>query len=259
MKRFLAITCILLFLLVSSNAQQGRMLPLSELIDPDGNGWEQITKWKESATNKIEVLPKNNARADSALYRMQLSTSSPVGAMIYSCGGMLIDNGWIRILGSGCEQLDRSLPEWNQGKAFSKYGDNPSFLLIADDVFGGFFAINAGAIDKFDVGKVFYYGPNSLKWRTTGLGYSEFIVFCFSGDIEKFYKGFRWRGWQDEVKQLSGNQVISCYPLLWTDAGKDLNSNRKVVSVQKQWELYQQPKNVTARQGSGKKSSSRKK
>ena len=241
-KRIISVLFALLSFLTLSKAQQSKMHPLNELISTGESGWDQISQWKDAATNKIEILPKNNARADSALYNIQLSTSSTVGAMIYNCGGILVDDGWIRILGSGCKQLDRSLPEWNKGKGFSKYGDNPGFLLVADDVYGGFFAINTGGIDKYDLGKVYYYGPNTLKWKTTDLGYSEFIVFCFSGDIEKFYKGFRWKGWQEEIKKLSGNQVISCYPILWTDSGREMHHN--ILPVQKQWDLYQKKKPV---------------
>lgn len=237
------------------------MKPVNELIVADGSGWEQIEQWKSGAKNKIEFFPKDIQRADSALFQTQLTTNSPIAAMVYGSGGVLVDNGWIRILGSGCSKIDRSLPEWNKGKSGFLNGDGSSFLLVADDVMGGFFAVNTGGINEYDIGKVFYYGPNNLKWETTDLGYNEFIVFCFSGDLEKFYKGFRWKGWQSDVRNLSGNEVISCYPLLWTDAGVGLASNRKVVPVQKQWDMYKvsvQKKEFAAKKSPKKKTSKRK-
>jgi hypothetical protein len=230
-----------LFLLLSysvCHAQKIVMKPLSELIDDQDPGWSLISQWSSSATNKIEILPKDDSRADSALYQLQISTSSPVAAMVYGCGGILVDHGWIRILGSGSKQFERSLPRWNKGRSISNYGDASPFILVADDVLGGFFAINAGGIDDYDIGKVFYYGPNKLKWETTGLGYNDFIVFCFSGDLKKFYDGFRWKGWEDEISKLTPGQVISCYPMLWTDAGVDLTRNRKVIPVEKQYSMY---------------------
>ncbi len=247
-------------MLTICNGQRNNMKPLQELIDTQDPGWDQIAQWNTAATNHVEILPKDAARADSALYLTQLTTTSPIAAMVYGCGGVMVDNGWLRILGSGCRQLNRSLPEWNKGKSSFLNGDGSSFLLVADDVLGGFFAINAGGIDDYDIGKVFYYGPNKLKWETTGLGYNEFIVFCFSGDIDKFYKGFRWTGWQEDVKKLSGNQVISCYPLLWTDAGVDLASNRKVIPVQTQWEMYRIPaqRKIMAKKSTKKKPAKRK-
>ena len=36
----------------------------------------------------------------------------------------------------------------------------PSYLLVADDVLGGFFAINGGAFDG-KAGNIFYYAPDS--------------------------------------------------------------------------------------------------
>ena len=260
MKQTFLTVLVKLFLLTFCYGQRNNMKPVKELIVTQESGWELIEQWKSTATNKIEFLPRDSQRADSSLFQMQLTTSSPIAAMVYGCGGVLVDNGWIRILGSGCNQINRSLPEWNNGKSNFLKGDGSSFLLVADDALGGFFAVNTGGINEYDIGKVFYFGPNNLKWVTTGLGYNEFIVFCFSGDLEKFYKGFRWKSWQNDVGKLSTNEVISCYPLLWTDAGVGLESNRKVVPVQKQWEMYQvsDQKKVIAKKSPKKKAAKRK-
>lgn len=71
---------------------------------------------KNGLKNEIEILPKDSIQADSALFRTQVTTRSPMGAIIYETGGILVDNGWIRILGSGSEKLKRNFPEWNKGK-----------------------------------------------------------------------------------------------------------------------------------------------
>lgn len=135
------------------------MKQVDELIDPQQTGWVQVQKLLSSSKNKIEILPKDSLRADSALYLTQLSTKSALGGIIYNCGGILIDNGWVRILGSGSKQLNRSLPQWNKGKSFANYGDSSSFLLIADDVVGGFFAINTGGLDEKDIDRVYSMDP----------------------------------------------------------------------------------------------------
>lgn len=57
--------------------------------------------WIKNAKNKVEVLPKSQAAADQALLETQVTTRSPMGAIIHETGGLLIDDGWIRILGSG--------------------------------------------------------------------------------------------------------------------------------------------------------------
>ena len=232
---------LILFLLsvVMANAQKNITRPLSELINKEDSGWELVQEWIKGASNKIEVLPKQQQKAEIALIQLQVTTRSPMGAVVYESGGILVDDGWIRILGSGSEKLNRSIMEWNRGKSFSCEGEQPSFLLIADDVLGGFFAINAGAFGQDEVGKVFYFSPDNLEWEPLGVGYSDFLVFCFSGDINKFYEGLRWSNWREEVSKVDGKYGISCYPFLWAAEGKDLNKvSRKAVPMQELWSLY---------------------
>jgi hypothetical protein len=122
------------------------------------------------------------------------------GAIIYETGGILIDNGWLRILGSGSQPLNRSLPEWNKGKAFNAYGEHLLFYGCRRCA-GRLFCYNGGGISKDEVGKIFYFAPDNLKWESTGLDYANFIIFCFSGTINKFYEGLRWNTWQQDVKK----------------------------------------------------------
>ncbi len=162
-----------------------------------------------------------------------------MGAIIYESGGILIDDGWIRILGSGSARLNRSLPAWNKGKAFHAYGDQPSFLLVADDVLGGFFALNGGGIADKDIGKIFYFAPDNLQWESTGLDYSNFIIFCFTGDLDGFYKGLRWKDWQKEVSTVGGDKVINFTPALYTKEAEDINTvKRTTISIQALWDRY---------------------
>ena len=44
-----------------------------------------------------------------------LPPRSPLGAVVYETGGILVDGGWLRILGSGNARLTRTLPGWNAG------------------------------------------------------------------------------------------------------------------------------------------------
>lgn len=235
----LSIIIAIAFCVTNVNGQTGKMKTLVELINTQDPGWDLVKQWIKEAKNNMEVLPKDSKRADNALYESQVTTRSPMGAVIYETGGILVDNGWIRILGSGCKQFDRSLMDWNKGKSFTKLGDQLRYLLIADDVIGGFFAINAGAFGQTDIGKVFYFAPDNLKWESIGLSYSNFLIFCFSGDIKKFYDGFQWAGWKKDMKTVDGNQGISCFPFLFTEEGKDINEvSRKVVPIQELWDLH---------------------
>ncbi|HVX49870.1 MAG TPA: DUF2625 domain-containing protein [Chitinophagaceae bacterium] len=219
---------------------QIKMKPLNELVVKDSSTWNMVKQWIKDAKNPVEVLPKNKMRADSALYLTQVTTRSPMGAIIYETGGLLIDSGWIRILGSGNRRLDRSLMDWNKGKSFNNVGEPTKFLLIADDVLGGFFAINAGAFDTTNIGKVFYFSPDNLKWENTQLTYTDFLFFCFTGDLNKYYQGFKWNNWQKDASSLNGNEGMAFLPFLWSKEGqKDINKNkREKVLIQTLWDLY---------------------
>lgn len=214
---------------------QNKMRPVDELINKTEPGWTLVQKWIHAAKNKVEVLLCDTAKAKDALYKTQVTTRSPMGAIIYSTGGLLIDNGWIRILGSGSSKLSRTLPDWNKGKSLNEFGDTPPFLLVADDVVGGFFAVNGGKFGN-DVGKIYYLAPNNLQWEALDMTYTEFLDFCFNGNIAKFYKNLRWKNWKSEVSTLDGNYVYNFYPFLWTKEGKDINKNsRKVIPIGEQY------------------------
>ncbi len=216
-----------------------KLKPVGELINREESSWNLVMQWKKEANNKVEILPRDSKRAENALYQLQLSTRSSIGAIIYESGGIMIDDGWIRILGSGSARLSRSLPAWNKGKSFDSYGDQPSFLLVADDVLGGFFALNGGGITDKDIGKIFYFAPDNLTWESTGLDYSNFIIFCFTGDLGKFYDGLRWNSWQADVRHLQGDKGISCTPFLYTKEAQDINKiKRTIVPIQELWDIY---------------------
>ena len=153
-----------------------------------------------------------------------------MGAIAHNAAGILIDNGWLRVLGAGRHpRLMRSLPEWNDGKS-------DRFYLIADDVVGGFFAINGGAFGE-DLGNIYFYAPDTLRWEPCGFGYTQFLVWAMSEKLNGFYDTLRWDDWVTEVAPLSGDQVISIYPFLWTSGPTIKERHRGTVPVAEQWFL----------------------
>lgn len=217
----------------AARAQQMPKRSLQELINKQEPGWDLVSGWIKQAKNKIRILPKNPTRADSALLAAQVTTRSPMGAIIYETGGILVDNGWLRILGSGSTELDRDLMDWNKGK-------QQGLLLVADDVLGGFYAINAGAFGPESTGKIFYFAPGSLHWQALNKTYSDFLVFCFSGSLAEYYHDLRWKGWEQEVSALTGNQGLSCYPFLFTEEGKNMAKNKRgIVPIAELWTFGQ--------------------
>lgn len=209
---------------------QMKLKSVDELINTKEPGWLLVKNWIDSATNKVEILSCDTIKARRTLYEIQVTTRSPMGAIIYSTGGILVDNGWIRILGSGNIKLKRNIAEWNKGKSFNEPGQLPGFLLIADDAVGGFFAINGGTFGK-DLGKVYYMSPDDLKWEPLNLTYSDFLNFCFKGNLKTFYESLRWKDWENDIKTLDNDNVFTFFPYLFTKEAADINKITKGVAT----------------------------
>jgi hypothetical protein len=208
-----------------------------ETLTSDAAGWTQLQELIKTAKNKVELLPANAVTSKEALYHTQVTTKSVMGAVVYYTGGILVDNGRLRILGSGSDKMKRSLPEWNKGKSFTEYGQVPTFLLIADDVFGGFFAVNGGALGE-DAGIVYYLAPETLEWESLDRGYADFVDFCFTGDLNKFYESFTWKTIEEDINKVTADQSLNFYPPMWSAEGHDLNNSvKKAVPMQEQYDF----------------------
>lgn len=219
------------------------MKTLEELLHPTENGMDLVREWLAQATRPVEILECQPQKADAELLGIQVTTRSPMGAIVHESAGLLIHHGFLRILGSGGHpRLDRGLYQWNLGKTLDSSPKPPPYLLIADDVIGGFFALNGGGLSPSSLGKIFYFAPDTLEWEDTGLGYSDFLYFAFCGDLEGFYKGRFWPGWEAEVSLLSGEQAYSFVPFLWTKEGQtDIAQNeRKAIDIEEIWAFQQQ-------------------
>ncbi|WP_343522383.1 DUF2625 domain-containing protein [Pedobacter sp.] len=217
-------------------SQENKLISIEKLINKTDPAWPLVKKWIDSAKNKVEVLPVDSAKAKEVLYHTQTTTYATLGSVIYNTGGILVDNGWIRILGSGSEKLNRNVAEWNKGKTLEEYGDNLPYLLIADDAVGGFFAINYGGLGK-DIKNVYYLEPNSLTWQPLGAGYGEFLIFCFDSDLSKFYKGLRWSSWDKFISNLDGNKTYSFRPYLWQEGTDIEKCSRKLVGIEEMYKF----------------------
>ena len=206
---------------------------LHDLINHQDPGWAVVAEWIRESANSVQVLPRTPQEADRALVAAQVTTRSPLGALLYETGGLLVDGGWLRLLGSGSPLLSRSLTEWNRDKP-------AGCLLVADDVIGGFYALNTGAFGPDSLGKVYYFAPESLEWQALDKTYSTFLLFCFSDALADFYADVRWPGWQQDVRALTGDQGFMFFPFLFLREGKNVATNKRdAVPIAQLWDFGQ--------------------
>lgn len=198
------------------------MRALAELLERDEPALPLIQAWAQDASIPVECLPPS-AQSDSVLLALQVTTRSPLGAVAHGTGGILVDGGWLRMLGCGHARLTRDLASWNRGRS-------SGFLLIADDAVGGFFAINGGALGE-DLGAVHYLAPDTWAWESLGIGHTAFMQWAFTERLRDFYRDLRWEGWETEVADMGNDACLSFYPFLFTEQGSVCSSARKPVSA----------------------------
>lgn len=73
---------------------------LQELVVTTDPGIDLLQQLVRDAEVPCELLPPGPEREKALLY-LQVTTRSMLGAFAYDTGGLLIDDGWLRLLGSG--------------------------------------------------------------------------------------------------------------------------------------------------------------
>ncbi len=194
------------------------MRSYDELLAPDP-AWPAIAE-AAAASGRVTVLTRDPAAARACLEALQVTTRSTLGAIAHECGGMLIDHGWLRMLGSGHPRLTRVVGAYNAEVEIPL----AACVIIGDDVIGGVFAINGprGALGPAR-GNVHYFAPDRLIWEDTGMGHSAFVSWAFTGDLAAYYENLRWPGWEQAIATVSGDQALTLYPPPWTVEGKDIS------------------------------------
>ena len=202
------------------------MRPLDALIDTGDPAWSLIAAGLLGAANHVEILSAERARVEATLVALQVTTRSPLGAIALETGGMLVDDGWIRLLGGGGAGLSGDLARWNGLGAQPLRPTAPGLFIVGYDAIGGFFAIDGGALGSLKH-NVFYFAPDTLRWEDMARGYGDFLDFLFVGDLAGFYADYRWPSWKADVSALPFDEVFSVYPPLWTREGKQLKSQAR--------------------------------
>lgn len=212
-----------------------RVLSLWQLIERAEPAMPRVRAWIGAAKNAVELLPQSPGAGDRTLVALQITTRSPMGAIAHETGGLLVDHGWIRILGAHGPRSARDLATWNGLLPPDAQPRVSGALLIGDDAVGGFFALDGGAFggSRHDV---HYLAPDTLEWEPMEIGYSAWLRWAFDGDLDGFYGAQRWSGWKTDVAALSANDAFSFFPPLWMkpDGGR---RDRRGVPVDQLWDV----------------------
>ncbi|PWV94440.1 uncharacterized protein DUF2625 [Paenibacillus cellulosilyticus] len=204
------------------------MKEISDLI-VEADTWAMIREWIRNSQLNIEILENNRTQGEEALYHLQITNRSTMGAIALESGGLIVDNGWLCILGSGHSRIYGSLVNNKHSSLFEEG------FVIAYDVVGGLFAINTGQFENHSR-NIYYFAPDTLEWEDTGKGYTDFINWVLNGDLNQYYETFRWDNWINDLKGLQYDQGISVFPYLWSKEGKDVEKSlKKAIPLHEIW------------------------
>ncbi|MFE4874043.1 DUF2625 domain-containing protein [Streptomyces sp. NPDC056682] len=200
------------------------MRELRQLIDVEEPAWPELRETLGAGSVSVEVLQPDGAVGDASLLQLQVTARSYLGAVVLHCGGLLVDDGWLRMFGSPVDGAAHGMPSLARVNRFPESCDSAwrpdAGLVVAHDVLGGVFAVNGGS--PADAGRpgapgeVAYFGPDSLRWEALGMGHSAWLAWLVSGALDEFYEGLRWPGWRDEARTLKNDQGLSLFPPLWS-------------------------------------------
>ncbi|MFG3015129.1 DUF2625 family protein [Streptomyces cinerochromogenes] len=205
------------------------MREFDELTQVDDPAWPELQQTFTAAAVPVRVLPADPDEGRRCLLQLQVTTRSVLGALTLHCGGLVLDDGWLRVYGAG--SVAGGLPSLGRVNGFPGEFDahwHPAAgLVVGHDVLGGVFCLNgsdpAGSGRPGAPGQLTYFAPDTLAWEALDIGHSAWIDWLVSGGTERFYAGLRWPGWRAEAAALDLSQGISVVPFLWSkEAHEDL-------------------------------------
>lgn len=171
--------------------------------------WSFIEFVIQESSKKVEVLPVNKELANLIMEQFDLSDEKALGAVVYNTGGIVIDN-WIRVYGAGEIDLIMRNQQYN-AKGF----------VIGEDIVGGLFFL----LEDETIG---YLCPDTLQMRHFDMGYEDFLTMCIYSNNDDLYANLRWDGWEKDVENLSSDQGIMFYPMLWAGGDKNTSSKKAI-------------------------------
>ncbi|MBI1190685.1 MAG: DUF2625 family protein [Tepidisphaera sp.] len=188
-----------------------------ELLRNDDPAWPAVALAIQQAGSNARLLPGAGEQGRRCIEAMQVSSRSTLGALAFHAGGILLDSGWVRILGCGHQECALSLESATSLLGFARLNQPPVGVVVGVDILGGIFAINGGFLQSTPLGQVAYFSPETLEWTGLGVGHTAWVQVMLSEERrDKFYTNVRWSGWREEVAALPANAGLAFYPFLWS-------------------------------------------
>jgi hypothetical protein len=164
------------------------------------SGWAQVETWIVESPRSVEILPPQ--AGEETLFRLRIDSRSTMGAIASETGGLLVDGGWLRLLGGGAGRLP-SLADWGGlGDALIVEPVDRG-LCVAFDAVGGFFVLLE------QTRHVHSFLPDTLAWQDMGLTYSQFVHWALHGDLDGFYDDLR--AWGPRAVGLAPDEAFSIH------------------------------------------------
>ncbi|UED85460.1 DUF2625 family protein [Streptomyces profundus] len=213
---------------------------LEELTEVSEPAWPELVSKVSSAPLPVEIVPADPALGRATLLQLQVTARSYLGAFALHCGGLLVDDGWLRVFGSATPRNPGGMPGLAEVNAFPEHfapdwRPSPG-LVVAQDVLGGTFAVNgdhesdpAATGRPGGPGEVIYFAPDTLRWQALELPYAGWLDWVLSGGTTDFYQRLRWPGWRADTGALeTATDGVSLVPPLWSlEAQRDLASTAR--------------------------------
>ncbi|MGW5251309.1 DUF2625 family protein [Streptomyces sp. NPDC004129] len=86
------------------------MRELSQLIDVEEPAWPELRETFDASPVSVEVLPADSDLGRASILELQVTARSYLGAVVLHCGGLLVDDGWLRAFGSPVSGAAHGVP-----------------------------------------------------------------------------------------------------------------------------------------------------
>ncbi|MFJ1886980.1 DUF2625 family protein [Streptomyces sp. NPDC088137] len=77
------------------------MQEIDELVNVDDPAWPELREMLSAGSAPVQVLSADVDEGRRCLLQMQVTARSMLGALALNTGGLLVDNGWVRVFGGG--------------------------------------------------------------------------------------------------------------------------------------------------------------